>query len=206
VCRSRSRHRSSVPNQWQQHQQRLPIVVAAAAAGSGGRSAGGQEQQQQWRGLFSQQQPQDGNAADDDEGEGEDAELDEYDELEDEDEGEWDEDEFEDEDEDADDSDGAEAAAGTPGVAVIPPGQTSVPFTPVGVAVWLRCWVGLDHRDVAPLQSAHANPLNPAAHTRTQNDFVEVGRISRPHGIRGEVKVQLITDEPKKRLGTRGKR
>jgi ribosomal protein L35AE/L33A len=39
-----------------------------------------------------------------------------------------------------------------------------------------------------------------------QDDFVEVGMISRPHGVRGEVKVQLITDEPKKRLGTAGKR
>jgi ribosomal 30S subunit maturation factor RimM len=39
-----------------------------------------------------------------------------------------------------------------------------------------------------------------------QDDFVEVGLISRPHGVRGEVKVQLITDEPKKRLGTAGKR
>lgn len=39
-----------------------------------------------------------------------------------------------------------------------------------------------------------------------QDDFVEVGMISRPHGVRGEVKVQLITDEPKKRLGTPGKR
>jgi hypothetical protein len=40
----------------------------------------------------------------------------------------------------------------------------------------------------------------------SQDDFVEVGLISRPHGVRGEVKVQLITDEPKKRLGTAGKR
>lgn len=39
-----------------------------------------------------------------------------------------------------------------------------------------------------------------------QDDFVEVGLISRPHGVRGEVKVQLITDEPKKRVGTAGKR
>jgi hypothetical protein len=39
-----------------------------------------------------------------------------------------------------------------------------------------------------------------------QDDFVEVGVISRAHGIRGEVKVQLITDEPKKRLGTAGRR
>lgn len=39
-----------------------------------------------------------------------------------------------------------------------------------------------------------------------KDDFVEVGLISRPHGVRGEVKVQLITDEPKKRLGTAGKR
>lgn len=39
-----------------------------------------------------------------------------------------------------------------------------------------------------------------------QDDFVEVGLISRPHGVRGEVKVQLITDEPERRLGTAGKR
>jgi ribosomal 30S subunit maturation factor RimM len=39
-----------------------------------------------------------------------------------------------------------------------------------------------------------------------QDDFVEVGVISRAHGIKGEVKVQLITDEPKKRLGTAGRR
>lgn len=30
--------------------------------------------------------------------------------------------------------------------------------------------------------------------------------ISRAHGIKGEVKVQLITDEPKRRLGTSGRR
>lgn len=39
-----------------------------------------------------------------------------------------------------------------------------------------------------------------------QDDFVEVGLISRAHGVKGEVKVQLITDEPKKRLGIAGKR
>jgi hypothetical protein len=39
-----------------------------------------------------------------------------------------------------------------------------------------------------------------------QDAFVEVGLISRAHGIKGEVKVQLITDEPKKRLGTAGRR
>eukprot|EP00775_Hariotina_reticulata_P012964 gene12964-13093_t len=38
------------------------------------------------------------------------------------------------------------------------------------------------------------------------DDFVEVGLISRAHGIKGEVKVQLLTDEPKKRLGTANKR
>lgn len=35
---------------------------------------------------------------------------------------------------------------------------------------------------------------------------MEVGIISRAHGVKGEVKVQLITDEPKKRLGTTGRR
>ncbi|KAF8071154.1 rimM [Scenedesmus sp. PABB004] len=40
----------------------------------------------------------------------------------------------------------------------------------------------------------------------TPDDFVEVGLISRAHGIKGEVKVQLITDEPKKRLGAPGRR
>ncbi|WIA32139.1 hypothetical protein OEZ86_002989 [Tetradesmus obliquus] len=40
----------------------------------------------------------------------------------------------------------------------------------------------------------------------TPDDFVEVGVISRAHGIRGEVKVQLTTDEPRKRLGTPNRR
>lgn len=39
-----------------------------------------------------------------------------------------------------------------------------------------------------------------------EDGWVEVGRIGPPHGVRGEMKVQPLTDFPEDRLGTPGPR
>jgi hypothetical protein len=39
-----------------------------------------------------------------------------------------------------------------------------------------------------------------------EEEWVEVGRIGPPHGVRGEMKVQPLTDFPEDRLGTPGPR
>lgn len=39
-----------------------------------------------------------------------------------------------------------------------------------------------------------------------EEEWVEVGRVGPPHGVRGEFKVQPLTDFPEERLGTPGPR
>lgn len=176
-----------------------------------------------------QAQPEVGLAAAD-EGEDEwDSDDDEGGEFEyaDDDEGEWD------EDEDWEDEEGEEEAAVST-TRQIPKNQATVDFTQVcclaqqtyqqtvHACTWQlqACACTPFYNDRQPsarlLTSCAATCLPdicpPSARTPTptplpvQDDFVEVGLISRPHGVRGEVKVQLITDEPRKRLGTAGKR
>lgn len=44
------------------------------------------------------------------------------------------------------------------------------------------------------------------AATISDDDWIEVGYITQPHGVYGEMKVQPLTDEPEERLGMPGPR
>ena len=46
----------------------------------------------------------------------------------------------------------------------------------------------------------------PGSSSDVDEDWIEVGRIGPPHGVRGEMKVQPLTDFPEDRLGTPGPR
>ena len=52
-------------------------------------------------------------------------------------------------------------------------------------------------------RDAHGEAAAPPA---PAEEWIEVGLIRSAHGLRGEVKVEPLTDEPQQRLGTPGSR
>lgn len=54
--------------------------------------------------------------------------------------------------------------------------------------------------------AAAATHDSEAASMADEEEWVEVGRVGPPHGVRGEFKVQPLTDFPEERLGTPGPR
>jgi RimM N-terminal domain len=62
---------------------------------------------------------------------------------------------------------------------------------------------GAAHQDTRQADSGAASPAAGAAQGA---DWIEVGLIRSVHGLRGEVKVEPLTDSPANRLGTGGAR
>jgi RimM N-terminal domain len=62
---------------------------------------------------------------------------------------------------------------------------------------------GAAHQDTRQIDSGAASPEAGAAQAA---DWIEVGLIRSVHGLRGEVKVEPLTDSPAERLGTAGAR
>jgi hypothetical protein len=60
------------------------------------------------------------------------------------------------------------------------------------------------HRLVATPHETNFAPQN-TQNTRKKGAFVEVGRVARAHGVRGELRIAPLTDAPKRRFA-RGKR
>ncbi|GAB4821962.1 hypothetical protein N2152v2_009008 [Parachlorella kessleri] len=65
---------------------------------------------------------------------------------------------------------------------------------------------GMQRQRVILRESSLEEEQQPAEEPTLPTEFVEVGVVGPPHGVRGEVKVQPLTDFPKERLGTPGTR
>ena len=59
---------------------------------------------------------------------------------------------------------------------------------------------------LAVLRESSLEETEVAEQPAVPTEFVEVGVVGAPHGVRGEVKVQPLTDFPQDRLGTPGTR
>ncbi len=62
------------------------------------------------------------------------------------------------------------------------------------------------HRLPSRIAAAATDDPEAAGMSDEEEEWVEIGRVGPPHGVRGEFKVQPLTDFPEERLGMPGPR